>query len=175
MRRARLIETYEPSPFAESVSDDFPIPFHSLHHVASTPAKYVNFVIDLRLRSWPRFISYRCLRTYRALSGGESGPAVVSRINSKPGYYYESTYFGSDSLLSAVPRSKRYLRDQRPMGSQSRSPATGIPPPTGRQIESPMGQRILRPSVSRIPRPFLFRRMRQSTGSFSLRVQPPSL
>jgi len=32
------------------------------------------------------------------------GPAVISRIGSKPGDYYENTYFGSESLLSTVPR-----------------------------------------------------------------------
>ena len=45
-----------PSGFAKIVSDDFPIPFHSLHRAVSTTAKHVNFVIDLRLRSSPRFI-----------------------------------------------------------------------------------------------------------------------
>ena len=45
-----------PPGFAEIVRDDFPIPFHSLHRAVSTTAKYVNFVIDLRLRFSLRFI-----------------------------------------------------------------------------------------------------------------------
>src|SRR6266480_1071589 len=34
---------------------------------------------------------------------GELGPAVISRIGSKPGDYYENTYPRSDSLLTDVP------------------------------------------------------------------------
>ena len=55
-RIQRLRRSPTPTGFAEIVSDDFPIPFHSLHRAVSTTAKYVNFVIDLRLRFSLRFI-----------------------------------------------------------------------------------------------------------------------
>ena len=41
---------------------------------------------------------------------GELGPAVISRIGSKPGDYYENTYPRSGSLLFDVHRSYRIAR-----------------------------------------------------------------
>ena len=45
-----------PSGFAEIVSDDFSIPFHSLRGAVSTTTNYANFVIDLRLPPSLRFV-----------------------------------------------------------------------------------------------------------------------
>ena len=45
---------------------------------------------------------------YWAFPKGEPGPAVISRIGSKPGdYFYENVYRRSDSLLFNVPRFSR--------------------------------------------------------------------
>ena len=59
--------------------------------------------------------------------GGKLGPAVISRIDSKPGDYYENTYPRSDSLRSDIRRSNRYARDQCPVGPR---------PDLGQLIES---------------------------------------
>ena len=46
------------------------------------------------------------------------GPAVISRIGSKPGDYYENAYPRSDSLLSDPHRSNCYVRQQCRVGSR---------------------------------------------------------
>ena len=89
-------------------------------------------------------MSHRCFVELLGFPSGELGPAVISRIDTKPGDYYENAYPRSDSLLSDIHRSNRYATRSVPSGTSIRSRATGIRLPTGRQMRFPMAQRILR-------------------------------